>query len=66
MRKGTTTLEIVCELNEEYFAPWEELTDEQKAIFEKKQTRCEGIGLFGWWCTMCDFLHDVEIVDNGW
>lgn len=60
MRTGTVNLIITCALNKKYFAPWDELTPEQQAMFNDKSTQCDGLGDFGWWCIGCDFCYDRD------
>jgi len=64
MRTGIVELGITCLLDDEYFSPWDELTPEQRLVFETKATQCDGIGQFGWWCIGCDFCHDHGVVDS--
>ena len=63
MRKGVIEVTVVCELDQEYFAPWEDLTLEQQAIFKKRSTNCDGVGYLSQGCVGCDFCHDTELED---
>lgn len=44
MRKAIIQIEIECKLDEEHFAPWEELTPSQQKVFEEETPRCEDSG----------------------
>ena len=60
MRKGEVVLKVVCALDEDHFGPWEELTDEQRAVFDDHATRCNGAGIMGSWCGDCHFCVSIE------
>lgn len=62
-RRIEGTLDITCELNSEYFQDWNDLTEEQQAMFDDKATRCDGGGRMGVWCVGCDFCSDYEFED---
>ena len=62
-RTGVIEIEIVCELDSEYLASWEELTEEQRAIFNDKTTHCDGTGNFSSLCIGCDFCQDWDLID---
>jgi len=51
---------ITCELNQEYFEVWKDLTAERRAIFEAYPTRCDGSGAMGTWCESCEFCYLYE------
>lgn len=64
-RRIQGNLEITCELNSVYFEDWENLTDEQRAVFDTRRTRCNGEGNMGPWCLYCDFCTDADFEDYG-
>lgn len=60
MRSGEFVLVIECELDGVFFAPWEELTEEQQSVFNYHSTNCDGSGSMGTWCRGCDFCCLME------
>ena len=62
-RTAIVKLIIICELDQEYFAPWDELSPEQQAIFTDRSCKCDDENDFGPFCIDCDFCENWELLD---
>ncbi len=60
MRNHSIVIDITCELNQEYFGVWKDLTDERRTMFEDFPTHCDGGGVMGEWCRNCKFCYTYE------
>ena len=56
-REQQISLDIQCNLDDEYFGDWDELTPEIQEFWNNSSdgTHCEGGGNMGTWCEGCHF-----------
>lgn len=65
-RSVNLAVHIECELGDEYFADWNNLSPAVQAFWNEatEQPHCEGSGNMGIWCNGCPFCHYFEVDDQ--
>jgi hypothetical protein len=60
-RGASIVIEIECELDEDWFVDWDELTSVQKAMFAVRHPHCEGSGKMAAYCDGCPFCTHFDV-----